>query len=306
MHKCMNWQAINFDWNQVRAFLATVEEGSLSAAARVLGQTQPTVGRQVSALEEQLGVTLFERSGRALELTPSGAELVEHVRAMGEAATRMSLAATGQATSVEGLVRVTASEMYSSHLLIDIVKRLKKQHPGIVLEIVATNSLSDLRHREADIAIRNVEPTDPDMIARRMPDDYGLVYATHDFIARQGPFAKPDDARDISIIGFEENAEYMSFLQGVAELPVTEANVVVRTKNHLVHWALARAGVGIGTTSIQVGDADPDMQRVFPWLAPVPFPVWLVAPRELKTSRRVRIVFDCIAEICEQRRVKPS
>lgn len=297
----MNWQAINFDWNQVRAFLATVEEGTLSAAARALGQTQPTVGRQVAALEEHLGVTLFERSGRVLQLTPSGYELVEHVREMGEAATRVSLAATGQSTSIEGLVRVTATEMYSAYLLPRIAARLKEDHPGIVLEIVATNSLSDLRHREADIAIRNSDPTDPEMIARRMPDDFGMLYVSK----ARGAYASKEDARDAPFIGFSEgdDADYLKFLQ--SELPITSKNFTIRTKNHLVHWALARAGVGIGMTITEMGDADPEMVRAFPDMPAVPFPVWLVAPRELKTSRRVRIVFDCIAEICEQRGVKP-
>ncbi len=107
----MNWQAINFDWNQVRAFLATIEEGSLSSAARALNLTQPTLGRQVAALEAALGVTLFERSGRQLLPTPAGMEIAEHVRAMGEAATQVSLTASGQSLSIEGVVKVRASEM---------------------------------------------------------------------------------------------------------------------------------------------------------------------------------------------------
>lgn len=100
-----------FDWNQVRAFLATADAGSLSAAARVLGQTQPTLGRQVAALEADLGVTLFERAGRGLVLTEAGADLLEHVRAMGAAADRVALAASGQSQEVAGLVRITASDV---------------------------------------------------------------------------------------------------------------------------------------------------------------------------------------------------
>ena len=101
---------MNFDWNRARAFLITAEEGSFSAAARALRSTQPTVGRQVAGLEEELGVTLFERVGTRLELTVSGLELLEHVRAMGDAANRTSLVATGQSESVEGNVSITASE----------------------------------------------------------------------------------------------------------------------------------------------------------------------------------------------------
>ena len=106
----MDWRSVSYDWNQVRAFLATVEEGSLSAAARALGLTQPTLGRQVAGLEAALGVTLFERIGKTLVLTAPGMELLEQTRAMGEAASRLSLAATGQSTSIEGHVRISASD----------------------------------------------------------------------------------------------------------------------------------------------------------------------------------------------------
>ena len=105
----MHWQSINFDWNQARAFLVTAEEGSLTAAARALDLTQPTLGRQVAALERSLGLVLFERVGRGLELTQAGLELLDHIRAMGDAANRVSLAASGQSESVEGQVCITAS-----------------------------------------------------------------------------------------------------------------------------------------------------------------------------------------------------
>ena len=155
MRNCMDWRSVKFDWNRARAFLVTAEEGSLSAAARSLGMAQPTLGRQVSALEEELGVVLFERLGKGLTLTPSGLELVEHVRAMGAAATRVSLTASGQAQSVEGTVRITASEVTSAYMLPPIIARMREDMPGITIEIVSSNALSDLRRREADIAIRS-------------------------------------------------------------------------------------------------------------------------------------------------------
>ena len=108
----MKWQTVSFDWNQARAFLVTVEEGSLTAAARALGLTQPTLGRQVAALEDSLGVTLFDRVGRSLRLTPSGLELLDHVRSMGDAAGRVSLTASGQSQTVEGQVCITASDLF--------------------------------------------------------------------------------------------------------------------------------------------------------------------------------------------------
>lgn len=292
----MNWQAVNFDWNQVRAFLATVEEGSLSGAARAIGLTQPTLGRQVSALEGHLGVTLFERSGRTLILTPTGQELVEHVRAMGEAATRLSLVASGQSQSIEGRVKVTASEGYAAYVLPEAVARLRATHPGIVLEIVSTNLVSDLRRREADIAVRNADPTDPEMIARRMPDQRGGFYATRELIARHGPFREVQDLRDAPLIGFGANGEYLAMLQK-RQVPVTEANFVAGSESHLVHWQMARQGIGIGIIGCVMGDRDAAMVPVLHDRLTFAFPVWLVAPAELKTSRRVRIVFDLLAEV---------
>ena len=131
MQICMNWQAISFDWNQVRAFLATAEQGSFSGAARVLGLTQPTLGRQVSALEAELGVLLFERIGRSLELTPPGIELLEHVRAMGDAAHRISLVASGQSQTINGLVRITATNVFAAYLLLPVVEELRRIAPQL-------------------------------------------------------------------------------------------------------------------------------------------------------------------------------
>ncbi len=290
----MNWQAINFDWNQVRAFLATVEEGSLSAAARVLGLTQPTLGRQVAALEQDLGVTLFERSGRQLIPTPAAIEMADHVRQMGEAAARLSLAASGQSQSVEGLVKITATEMYASRILPDFILALREAHPGIVVEIIATNSLSDLRRREADIAIRNTEPTDSDLIARRLRDDAGGLYATDAFIRRHGPFNKMDDLADVPFIGVGQGDSVLNALQARG-VPVTKSSFVAASESHHVHWELARRGVGVGLNGWNIGDLDDDMHRVLDEAISFSFPVWLVAPRELKTNRRVRLVYDALA-----------
>ncbi len=289
----MNWSAIDFDWNQVRAFLATIEEGSLSAAARALGQTQPTLGRQVSALEEDLKVTLFERSGRQLIPTPAALEMAEHVRTMCDAAMRLSLIANGQSQDVEGVVKITASEMYSAFVLPRLVMELAQSHPGLVIEIVATNSLSDLRRREADIAIRNADPTDPDFIARKIGTESGGLFATREFIEKYGPFDTVDDIARAPFIGFETSGQLLEALneRGV---PVTEANVIAASDNHLVHWEMARQGLGIGLNGWDIGAMSPDLIPLLPNVINFEFPVWLVAPSELRTSRRVRIVYDAL------------
>lgn len=291
---------MKFDWNRARAFLVTAEEGSLSAAARALGMAQPTLGRQVSALEDELGVALFERAGRGLELTPTGLDLVEHVRAMGEAATRVSLTASGRSQSIEGTVRITASEAASAFVLPRIVARLRRDEPGIEVEVVASNSLRDLRRREADIALRNVRPSDPDLIARKLPDGAAHLYASVHYLNRVGDPQCPEDLRRAEFIGFEENEAFLAGLNA-KDLNLTERHFPVRCANHLVQWELVRQGVGIGVMVAEVGDADPGVRRVASWLQPFRFELWLVSHRELRTSRRVRLVFDRLAADLEDR-----
>lgn len=290
----MNWAAVNFDWNQVRAFLATVEEGSLSAAARALGLTQPTLGRQVAALEEELGITLFERSGRSLILTPTGEALAEHVRAMGEAATLVSLVASGQSQRVEGVVKISATEGYSVNLMPHFVRQMRAAAPGIHIEIVATDTLSDLRHREADIAIRNAEPTDADLIARKVRTEAGGLFATPALIAEHGPFARVADLAQAPFVGFGADASVLDALQKRG-VPVTAENFVAGSRSHLVHWALCEAGVGIGLHGWNIGRLSGSVVPILEEEVNFEFPVWLVAPQELKTSRRVRVVYDALA-----------
>ena len=287
----MDWRSVNFDWNRARAFLVTAEEGSLSAAARALGMAQPTLGRQVTALEQELGVVLFERVGRGLALTPSGVELVEHVRAMGDAASRVSLAASGQSQSIEGTIRLTTTEVYAAFVLPPIIAKLRPLAPGITIEIVASNAVSDLRRREADIAIRNGRPTDPDLIAKKVKDDLAQLYATPAYLDRIGNPSSLAEFSQADFIGFDGNKPLLDGLNALG-FNLTGRNFPVLTGSHLVHWDLVKQGLGVGVMPIRTGDAEPLVRRILPTMDPMEVPVWLVAHRELRTSRRVRLVFD--------------
>ena len=291
----MDWRNVKFDWNRARAFLVTAEEGSLSAAARALGMAQPTLGRQVDALEHELGVVLFQRVGRGLTLTPSGLELLDHVRTMGAAAGRMSLAAAGQSQSIEGQVCIAASEVYAAHLLPAILVKLRAAEPGIDIEIVTSNSPSDLRRREADIAIRNFRPTEPDLIARKICDVPARLYATPAYLERVGNPALPYDLRDADFISIDSTGELLKGLNAMG-LGLSGKNFPILTENYLVMWEFVKAGLGIGILDGNIGDAEPAVVRVLPELEPLIFPIWLVAHRELHTSRRIRMVLDLLAD----------
>lgn len=294
MHLCMEWNGVKFDWNHAKAFLITAEEGSLSAAARVLGAAQPTLGRQVSAFEEELGIVLFQRVGRGLALTDAGLELLDHVRAMGDAANRVSLTALGQSQSIEGIVRISASEVYAAHLLPPIIARLRRDQPGIEIEIVASHSTSDLRRREADIAIRNFRPTEPDLVARKIRDVPAQLYATPEYLNRIGNPKLPFDLRNAEFINITSGDAFMHGLNRMG-LDLTKANFPIMTENYLVMWEYVKRGLGIGVLDAHIGDAEPTVMRVLPDLEPLMFPIWLVAHREISTSLRIRTVFDLLA-----------
>ncbi len=290
----MDWRSVDFDWNRARAFLVTAEEGSLSAAARALGMTQPTLGRQVTALETELGVALFERGGRGLELTPSGLELLEHVRAMGDAATRFSLTASGKSTSVEGSICITATEVGAAFVLPPILRKLRRLEPGIEVELIASNSTSDLKRREADIAVRAFRPTQPDLVAKKVRGASFHLYAASEYLRRLGNPTTPEEFGDAHFIGIDRTNLLVDAL-GERGFPRTLRNFPIVTEHHLVLWELVKHGLGIGFMIEDVGDAEPLVERALPSLDPFPIEIWLVAHRELKTSRRVRTVFDFLA-----------
>jgi len=295
MHICMDWRAVKFDWNKARAFLVTAEEGSLSAAARALGMAQPTLGRQVDGLEQELGVVLFERVGRGLTLTPSGMELLEHVRDMGEAAGRVSLTALGQSQALEGSISISASEIYASVLLPPIIAKLRIAEPGIHVEVVVSNHASDLLRREADIAIRHFHPTEPDLIAKKIGMADAILYAAPSYVEKLGHPTKPYDLRHADFVNMDRNGMMLKGLNSLG-LGLTEANFPLLTESYLVMWELVKQGAAIGILDAYIGDTEPDVVRVLPDLEPLSFPIWLVAHRELTTSRRIRRVYDFLIE----------
>ena len=283
-----------FDWNQARAFWVTAEEGSLTRAARKLGLTQPTLSRQVAALEERLGLTLFERVGKSLVLTEAGLELLDHVRAMGAAAEDMSLSATGRTQDVGGRVSVSASDGFSAYFMPRVAERIRIEAPQVTLEIVSSNTLSDLRRREADIALRHVRPEQPDLFAKVACETRAYLYASRDWVEANGLPGSPGDLADADFIGLDSAGRFASYLRD-RNLPVTAENFRLVSENSVVAWELARRGLGIAGQVRELADGYHDMVRLLPDAIWFDVPVWLVTHRELRTSRRIRVVYDILA-----------
>ena len=290
----MSWDRVAFDWNHARAFLVTAEEGSFSAAARALGTTQPTVGRQVAALESELDVLLFERVGRGLALTATGLELLEHVRAMADQATRLSRVAAGQSVSLNGPVVVSVGELMAAWVLPAVARRIRREHPGITLEILATNQTSDLGRREADIAVRSYRPTDADLVAKKIRDDQATLYATPEYLASIGDPSTRAELSRAEFIGFDATGAFMKVLNAMG-MELTPESFPYVCGNQHVQWSLITQGAGVGVMMAGVGDADPRVRRALDDFV-IEVPMWLTSHREVRTSRRVRVVFDLLAE----------
>ncbi len=290
----------SFDWNQARAFLATAEGGSLSAAARMLGLTQPTLSRQVAALEEELGVALFERVGRSLLLTESGVELLDHVRAMGDAAGQVSLAASGRSQLIEGQVCITATEGMSIYHLPAVIKELKALAPEIEIEILSSNAISDLRRREADIAIRHVRPDQPELITRLVCETKAHMYASIEYLDKIGRPKELDDLRNAAFIGFENSDRMIPYLNNIG-LFLDRSNFKLSSNSGLVGVELLKLGLGIGIMARDQAEITPGIEVVLPELLAIDIPVWLTTHRELHLSRRIRLVYDLLAESLQKR-----
>ena len=283
------------DWNRVRAFLATAKAGSLSAGARELRLTQPTLSRQVAALELELGSMLFERIGKRLVLTEAGNNLLEHARVMGEAAVAMTVAASGRAQAIEGRVTVSATDAYAAYILPEIVERIRKEAPQVTVVIVSSNSFSDLQRREADIAIRHVRPAGDNLIAKLVHESGARFYASQSWIARNGHPGSVEHIAAADLVGYEDAVQFLEFLQGFG-MRIEVDGLRILSESAVVVWEMVKRGLGVGLMSREIALRTDGVVDLFPEMKPLRFPVWLVTHRELRTSRRIRVVYDILAE----------
>lgn len=289
----------HFNWNLVPAFLAAHEHGSLLAAARALGSSQPTVGRHISELETQLGTVLFERTGRGLAPTPAGLRLAEAARAMESGALALLSSVGASRSTLEGTVRISASQPVACVLLPPLLAQMRQTLPGIQVELVASNAVSNLLRREADIALRMVRPVQASLVARRIGQVALSACAHRDYLARRGTPAEPADLLQHDLVG---NDQVMDIPRGFAALghSVPRERLVLRTDDLMAYWSAVRAGLGIGFVADYLLRTDPAVQRVLPQLRIPPLPIWLTVHREIRSSARIRAVYDFLAQAVPQ------
>ena len=284
-----------FDWSLVRSFLAVLEKGSLLAASRDLQLSQPTIGRHVAELESQLGLVLFDRNGRGLLPTEAAYHLAESARIMQSGADQLARNVMGADLGASGTVRITASQPVSCYVLPPLLAQMRLSLPDVQVELVASNEVSNLLRREADIAVRMVQPEQASIIARRVGKVTLRACAHQDYLRRRGVPRQPSDLLAHDLIGGDRNDDT---LKGFAAqgLVVGREQFAFRADDLIVVWQAVRAGMGVGFVSEHLIRSDPAVIPVLPKLKIQPLPVWLAVHKEIRTSKRIRAVYDFLAD----------
>jgi DNA-binding transcriptional LysR family regulator len=285
-----------FDWSLVRSFLTVLDHGSLLGAARHLKMSQPTLGRHIAELESQLGVVLFERTGRGLVPTATALQLADAARGMEAGALLLERTLSGVQTQSSGIVRITASVPVAVTLLPPLLAGMRQALPDIQVELVSSNQVSNLLRREADIAVRMVRPDQSSLIAKKIGDVSLGAYAHRSYLARRGPLRKATDLLQHELIGSDADTAILQGFQAMG-YPVTRDAFALRSDDFIVQWQAVRAGLGVGFCADYMARTEPDVVPVLPGLLKIPpLPMWLAVHREIRSSQRIRAVFDFLAE----------
>jgi DNA-binding transcriptional LysR family regulator len=282
------------DWSLLRSFASVMRLGTLSAAAHALGQSQPTIGRHIRELETVTGEPLFARRGNLLTPTPRAAELFERVAPMEDAGFAVARLIAGTRDAEAGTVRISVPEVFGVHIVPGLIAAFLAAHPGMAVEVSATNSTDDLSRREADIAVRLFRPGQPDLIMRKAGGMEVGVYASQGYLARHG---EPSSAMDFvrhRLVGDDQSGRLLKAMQDYG-MPVTRDSFVYRTDSILGQIAAVEAGVGIGAF-ISASVHGRPLIRLLADTVAIRFDVHVVAHGDLHRSRRMRLMFDHLAE----------
>ena len=282
------------EWGLYRTFLAVLREGSLSGAARALGLTQPTVSRHVDALESAVGFQLFVRSQQGLAATEGALELKPYAEALEVTTAAMLRTASGQGRGVKGTVRVSASEIMGAEVLPPIFVSLREQHPELQIELVLSNEVDNLLRRDADIAVRMVEPAQEALVVKRIGSVTLGLHAHRRYLDRAGAPRSLEALHRHSVIGFDrETPAIRSMRKRVAGFDAIR--FALRTNSDIAQLMAIRAGFGIGICQVALARQDPKLERVLSTAFDLKLGVWIAMHENLRSTPRCRVVFDALA-----------
>ena len=284
----------NISWDYYRTALAVLEEGSLSGAARALGLTQPTIGRQIEALEQALATTLFVRTKSGLSPTAAALALRPYAETLRATESALLRNVSAEANEVRGTVRITASEVMGVEILPAILTDLRRQHPALTIELQISNLSKDLLNRDADIALRMTEPLQEALIAKFVGKVKLGFFAHVDYLAEHGAPGTTGELVGHKLIGFDKELPYIRALQ--KKFPyIDRATFSLRADSDLVQLAAIRSGYGIGMCQVKLAQQHPQLRQVLADEFCIDWPLWLVMHEDLRSSQRYRLSFDHLA-----------
>jgi DNA-binding transcriptional LysR family regulator len=284
------------DWADIRLFLAILDRGSLVAAAEHLELTQPTVGRRLAAMEERFGTPLFVRAGRRMQLTDAGAAILDSARRMEREMLAIARSLEVQSTALCGEVTISATEGTGTEWLTPVLFDFHASYPEIVLKVQIESRAVDLLRREADIALRLGQPTQPDLIARRLVTVGFGLYASKGYLRRAAPLNSLEDLHAHQLVGLQAAGAGMNSLLTIPSSVPLEGNYVYLSNSPAAQLGAVQAGFGIGILSHRWASIAGKLTRVLPDYTAAAIDLWLVTHEELRHSARIRAVFDFIAE----------
>lgn len=284
------------NWDDLKYFLAMVEEGSLSAAARKLGVSQPTLSRRLTALEEDIGSDLFMRTRSGLEMTSIGERIVSHATHMRDDVYSIERLLTGHDSSLRGSVVISCITILGAGWLVHQTRPFRDQFPGITVEFKVENNASDLLRREADIAVRMFRPEQNDLIAKRVGTMTYGYYASKKYLEKHGT---PETLDEVSKHDFIlPHDEILAYTNKYVKRPMhPRGKIALRSNSLITLEAAVREGYGIGAYSCIMADQDPDLVRLFGDVVVFSSDIWLVTHAELRRSARIRAMFDFLSDV---------
>ncbi|MHB0952647.1 MAG: LysR family transcriptional regulator [Allorhizobium sp.] len=280
-------------WDYYCTFLAVLQEGSLSGAARALGLTQPTVGRHIDALEEASGAHLFLRTQQGLLPTETALQMKPYAEAMAAAAATLLRTASSRSDAVSGTVRISASEVIGAEVLPPIIADLQELHPELEIELSLSDEVEDLLKQEADVAVRMVAPKQGALVSRRIGKIPLGFHAHRRYLEGHGTPTSLNELSKHRLIGFDRELAYVrAMLKDRPEIAAT--HFALRTDSNLAQLAAIRAGCGIGMCQNALAHRDPDLVPVLPGALDLSLETFIVMHENLKTAPRCRVTFDAL------------
>ena len=283
------------NWEWYRSFVAVLETGSLSAAGRAMGMTQPTVGRHIDSLEAALELRLFTRSFDGFAPTDAALELKPYAANLSATAAALRRVATSQGDGVRGTVRLTASEIVSNEVLPPILADLRDAHPALVIELVPSNKVENLLRRDADIAVRMTTPSQDALIAKRVASIAVGLHAHRRYLDRHGTPRALEDLAGHALIGWDTETAYIRRFQD--RYPqITRESFAFRSDSDVAQLAAIRAGLGIGFCQARLAARDPSLVRLFEAQISLNLETWIAMHADLRDSPRCAVTFAALAE----------